>query len=198
MARRFSNIRKGGEYKKALDNYVDYLTNTDNRNTSRFTGAGTPGTRGKSQTVGVRLFGADITAGDYVVSTVPERGLGSTGANFDAIPDFGTGADKRAEYTIDPANVVGEPTGFNRPARLTVFLPSGGASTYAQSKFTKLYYAKKPGSSYTTPFGRKFSATGTTERFADARAQIIALLKGDGANQFPRVSIREEDYDGNA
>lgn len=198
MGTRFSDIRRGGELKKALDNYVDYLQDTDNRNTSRFTGAGTPTTRGKSQSAGVRLFGTEIPAGSYVVSRVSEAALGASAANFDNIPDIGTGANQRVEYTIDPDDVVGEPTGFKRAARLTVFVPSGQPSFYKQSKFTKLYYVSTPGRQYSTPFGRQFSAAGTTERFADARAQIIAALKGDGANQFPRVSIREEDYDGNA
>lgn len=198
MATRFSDIKRGGELKKALDNYTDYLKEAETRDSPRFTGAGTPGTRGKSQIVGVRLFGTDIAPGSYVLSRVSAAALGSSAANFDNITDIGTGTNKRVEYTIDAANVVGEPTGFKRAARLSVFKPSGEASFYKRSKFTKLFYAKKPGKSYSTPFGRQFSAAGTTERFATARAQIIASLKGDNANQFPRVSIREEDYDGNA
>ena len=198
MATRFADIKRGGELKKALDNYTTYLKDADSRQTSRFTGAGTPSTRGKSQSIGVRLFGTDIAAGSYVLSQVSKAALGAAGANFDTIADVGTGAAKRVEYTVDTDNVVAEPQGFKRPARLSVFKPSGEPSFYKQSKFTKLYYAKQPGKSYSTPFGRKFNVDGTTERFAQARVELIASLKGEAANQFPRVSIREEDYDGNA
>jgi len=198
MAERFKNVKKGGELKKALDTYTQYLSDIGSRQTARTTGQGTPGTRGKSQPVGVRLFGTTMAAGKYVVSQVSEAALGTDGANFDTISGIGTGADKRAEYTVAPADVVAEPTGFKKAARLTVFVPGAGRSEYKRSKYTSLYYIKYSGKSFTTPFGRKANADGTNERFGDARAQMIAALKGDGAGQFRRVSIREEDYDGNA
>ncbi len=198
MAQRFSNIKRGGEYKKALDNYTTYLSDLNTRSSSRVTGQGTPGTRGRTQAAGVRLFGADMDADKYIVSRVGEIALSASGAAFDTIADFGVGADKRVEYAVDAANVVGEPEGFAQPARLTVFKPGAGAATYKRSKFTGLYYIKYSGKSFTTPFGRKQNVAGTNERFGTARAQIIAALKGDGANQFPRVSIREENFDGNA
>ena len=77
-----------------------------------------------------------------------------------------------------------------------MFKPTGEPAFYKQSKVTKLYYIKYPGANFSTPFGRILGAAGTNERFADARRAIIAQLKGDGPNQFPRVSIREEDYNG--
>ena len=198
MAERFKQVKKGGELKKALDTYTQYLSDANSRQTRRLTGQGTPGTRGKSQSVGIRLFGADMAADKYIISRVSEAALGASGANFDNVAGIGTGTDKRAEYTIDEADVVAEPTGFKKAARLTVFVPNAEASRYVRSKFTGLYYIKYGGKSFTTPFGRKQNVDGTTERFADARAQMLAALKGDGPGQFTRVSIREEDYDGNA
>lgn len=198
MAERFKNVKKGGEYKKALDTYTTYLSDIGSRQTARVTGQGAITPRGKSEQVGVRLFGTTMAAGSYVLSQVSEAALGASGANFDNVAGLGTGADKRAEYAPDAANVVAEPTGFKKAARLTVFVPGAGSATRKRSKYTGLYYIKYSGKNYTTPIGRKQNADGTNERFGDARAQILAALKGDGAGQFPRVSIREEDYDGNA
>jgi len=198
MANRFSNIKKGGEYKKALDAYTSYLTDLGTRQSARVTGQGTPGTRGKSQSAGVRVFGADMVAGKYINVRVSQLALGASAGNFDAIPGIGLGTDKRVEYNVEAADIVGEPEGFATPARLTVFRPGAGAAVYKRSKFTSLYYIKYSGKSFSTPFGRKFNVDGTTERFANARAQIIAALKGDGAGQFPRVSIKEENFDANS
>lgn len=198
MAKRFSNIKKGGEYKKALDSYTTYLTDLGSRTSARVTGSGTPGTRGKSQSAGVRLFASDIAAGKYVLAKVSEIALSAAGGNFDTIAGFGIGADKRVEYEVDAVDVVGEPEGYATPARLTVFKPGAGASVYKRSKYTGLWYIKYSGKSFSTPFGRKFNVDGTTERFATARAQIIASLKGNDAGQFPRISIREENFDANS
>ena len=161
MAERFKNVKKGGEYKKALDTYTTYLSDIGSRQTRRVTGQGTPGTRGKSQNAGVRLFGSTMGVDNYVLSQVSAAALGASGANFDNVADLGTGTAKRVAYAPAAANVVAEPTGFKKAARLTVFVPNAAPSTYKRSKFTSLYYIKYGGKSFTTPFGRKQNIDGT-------------------------------------
>ncbi|NET38618.1 MAG: hypothetical protein F6K19_42605 [Cyanothece sp. SIO1E1] len=198
MADRFSRVLKGGELKRALDNYIGYLQDLDNRQTSRFTGAGTPQARAAAVSAGVRLFGADIPTGNYILTSAGSSGLGASAANFDGLADIGTGTDRRVVYdaSVDPNEVIAPPGSFKSPAKLSVFVPTGGASSYVRSKFTQLYYAKTPGRNYTTPIGRVIGVNGDLENFANARAQIKASLKGTGPGQFRRVSIREENYEG--
>lgn len=188
MGNRYSDIKKGGELKIALDNYVDYLTNPANRTTKRVTGGSYGGTKGAMIRIGIRPFGVPVAAGFYVINQVRAEALTTTGANFDGIADFGSGTDKRFEKTIDVTNIVAAPEGYV-PARVSAF-KGVGAPTYKQSKVTKLYYLHYPGKTWSCPFGRLMTALGDNELEQTVYNSVKEAVLAEAT--ITRVSIRDQ------
>lgn len=176
MARRYSQIKKGAEYEKALENYTTYLRNTDTRPTKRLQG-GARGNRRQTVAAAVRPFGAELASGVYLSTRVGQESLTTLGGQL-ASRVFTQGAQlagatKMAKF---------------RPARVIAFRGSG-AATYVPSKVTKLYYLKYEGDSYSAPFG---ATSDTEEEQAGGIAVKAAILTLFGAADIKRVSISPE------
>lgn len=176
MARRFSQIKRGAEYDKALDNYIDYIRNAETRPSKRLQG-GVRGARRQTLPAAVRAFGVDLGATPYISTRV---GLDSSQELAAAVAGrlFTTGANLTAAQRIDKF----------RPAKASAFRGTG-AATYEQSKITKLYYLKYVGDSFNIPFG---AVSDTEEEFAGSTIVKNAILTAFGAADIKRVSISPE------
>ncbi|NDJ16783.1 hypothetical protein [Myxacorys almedinensis] len=176
MARRFSQIKRGAEYNKGLDNYVQYLRDSETRPTKRLQG-GVRGTRRVLLIRAVTPFGMTLSAGEvYQVR-----------ASQDSITGIGSAVGTTRLITPAPTADLNINKKF-KPARVSAFRGSGTAS-YVQSKVTKLFYLKYEGDSFSLPFG----ALNETEEEADgARAVRVAVLSVFGSADIKRVSFSPE------
>ena len=184
MAGRFSDIKNAAEYKRALDNYVDYLQNIENRPSKRLQG-GTPGETKVRQSVVVRPFGADFGSASGFITT----------ASKDSVERWKDTISQRiliAENQLANAQVR---KGF-RAARLQIFEPDNSGGTgrqYVQSKITKLYYLKYPGTNYAVPFGATSEAEEQSKGAKDAKNAILKKMQN---LDYKRVSVRPEKVPG--
>lgn len=193
MGNRYSDIRRGGELKQALDDYVQYLSNMQTRATKRQTGGTYAARPGEIVPVFLRPFGVPVANTDVVQNRANDTAFAGP-ADLDGIPNFGTGADARFEHTTTTKTVVSAPKGFS-PARCTAFVRNG-TPAYVRSKVTKLYYIKYPGKSYAVPFGRQMNAAGDTEGaqeqeiYQNVKRDVLAAITPTNAGS--RVSIKDE------
>lgn len=165
MTRRFSDIKRALEYKTGLDNYVDYLTNLDTRQTKRLVG-GTRGARRRTVRAALLPFGMDLEAGQYAAVRIGEKSNTAIGTNL-GTRLYTSGAQ------LDGAIAFG---GF-RPAKLAVFRGTG-AATYVPSKITKLQYLKYTGDTYTIPFGALTEAEEEAVGLDAVKGSITTLFAG--------------------
>ena len=176
MARKFSDIKRGAEYDFALDNYIQYLRDTETRPTKRMQG-GTRGARRESVPAAVLPFGMAMAADEYVLCRVGTSTLADIGgALTNRLFSQGTQLANASKYQ-----------GF-RPAKVSAFSGNGNAA-YVQSKVTKLYYLKYEGNNYNAPFG---ALTAAEEQATGAAAVRTALLSLFGAADIKRVSFSPE------
>lgn len=198
MTKRFSDVNRGGELKLALDNLTAYKTNAATRTTKRITGTGNP-TRRSQVFVKIFPFSVGALAGGttYESYRVKMNATLATGGTFTDPAPFATGTANNY-YDTDTTGTVKPPTGFSS-ARLSTF-QSTGTGTYAQSKYTKLYYGKYPGRSYHYPIGRaKTGDKGLDEK--QVKEALIAALNsslttGVTAPNFRRISFKDEKMGG--
>jgi hypothetical protein len=199
MGKRFSDINRGGELKLALDNVTQYKTNAATRTTKRITGTGTP-TRRSQAFVRIMPFSDSKAANETVFPSYRVK--------VDVlVTTAGTKTGGKAQFALGKANnyfekaltgSVKPPTGFS-PAKLSTF-ESTAAGTYAQSKFTKLYYIKTPGTSYHYAIGRPIAGPDTLDE-AGAKEALIAALADDLTTgitppNFRRISFKDEKMGG--
>lgn len=174
MPRRYSNIKKGTAYKRALDNYIEYLTNPPP--SKRLTG-GNVGTK-KPMTAGVVTpFGKEMSGTSSALVTMSQRSLDEFGAQFSN--RLRTGAQALGDST--------KLTGY-KPAKANIFRSSGGTRSYEQSKITKLWYLKYEGESFSLPFGAIADNEEESAAGATIKQTILASLTGE----YSRVSISSE------
>lgn len=175
MGRRYSQIKRGGEYKAALDKYVDYLQNMDTRPTKRVQG-GARGARRKLEIRHVKPFGIETQADEFY----------QVRCSAESLTDLGAAVGTR--LTTAPNTATIETNKKFRPARFSAFKGSG-AATYVQSKVTGLYYLKYEGDSYSLPFG---AISDTEEEAAGSKIVKAAVLTAFGAADIKRISFTPE------
>jgi hypothetical protein len=176
MARRFSQIKRGTEYNRGLDNYVQYLRDAENRPTKRLQG-GVRGARRELVIRAVTPFGISISAGEVYEVRASQKSI------------TGIGSAVGATRLVTPSGST-TPTVNKKfkPARVSSFKGSGTAS-YQQSKVTKLYYLKYEGDSYSLPFG---AISETEEEATGAKVVKAAILSAFGAADIKRISFSPE------
>ena len=174
MGRRYSDIKRGGELKTALDNKTAWDLNTNGaRKTKRLTGG--TGTKRDQKTVAILPFSIKPASPPttYYLVKMGGKSFTTTGATA-----FGkTKADNY--YDSTPTSVAGAkrpPSGFS-PARLSTFQSTATGTTidYVQAKATKLYYPKRTGDSFHYPIGRLLSAPDTADE-QETKTAITADL----------------------
>lgn len=176
MSRRFSQIKRGAEYEKALDNYVLYMSNMETRPTKRLQG-GTRGNRRQTVAAALTPFGADLGTGVYASVRVGQ----------DSVTALGTALTNRL-YTQGTQLAAAIKVGGFKPARVTAFRGTGTAN-YVQSKITKLYYLKYDGDSFGAPFG---ATSGTEEEQAGGQAVKTAIITLFAGADIKRISFSPE------
>ena len=184
MPKRFSDINRGGELKLALDNLNKYRAEALTRTSPRITGTGVPKNRLRS-IVSVAPFymapGAAAALKKVQVSQL--KGVDTAGENF------GKGAVSPYQGEAKASNTP-KPQGFS-PARVRIFEPESEDSVgkYEKSKFTGLYYVKRPGKGFNMPIG-KAAADDTYEGVTTAISN--ALASEVNAKAYRRISFQEE------
>lgn len=179
---RYSDIRRGGELKQALTNYINYLQNMDDRPTKRQKGGAVERTPFKKVNIQILPFGLTLaTTIPGLIIRGSSKSIGSGGALQSILGNV------RANPTVaDTADVLS--TKEFRPAKVHAFRVTG-AGTYKQSKVTKLYYIDYPGDTYSAPFG----ALNATEEYATAVRLIRAdIIKAFAGARSARISFRPE------
>lgn len=184
MPRRFSDIYRGGELKLALDNLNTYRADAATRQSPRITGKGEPKNRQKV-IVAVAPFYMAATS-DAKLKVVQ---VGASKASYDATAadNFGkTETDKYLKAASD--SNTEKPDGFS-PARIRTFNPTSEKGSYEKSKFTGLYYVKRPGVGYSLPFGKKLATDSYESVLADLRSSLATEVN---AEAYRRVNFTEE------
>jgi hypothetical protein len=172
---RFSDIRRGGELKQALDSYVQYLQNPPARQIN------SRGDRDPSITAYVTPFGFDIEADEVVEVSANEQGFNRLQA---IVNGAGTGA--QVSNALGSASVT--QVGRFRPARVTTFENGTKTKTVERSRYTNQQYLKYAGDRFSCPFGRNTA----TDDIDDAYQQIRAALKARAGLAVNRVSLSPE------
>lgn len=176
MARRYSKIKQGAEYKKGLDAYTDYLKNADTRPTKRLQG-GTRGARRELLRRAVIPFGMSVTAGQVYQVSASKK-------SSDAI-----GSAVSANRLIEPGNSADIVVNRKfKPARVSAF-KGNGAANYVRSKVTQLFYLKYEGDSYSLPFG---AINETEEEATGAKVVKAAIIGVFGAADIQHISFSPE------
>jgi hypothetical protein len=188
MARRFSDVNRGGELKLALDNYNTYKTDAATRQTKRLKG-GTVTNRPRIIVSIYPFSEAPVLAeaeAVYPQFLVRMGQTPTTGENW-----AGTELAKYSDATPAGAAAAQDaPKGF-RAARANAFDPTGTTADYEQSKFTKLYYVKRPGVTFHYPIGRLKSGLGNDETTVK-RSIKASLLTALNAQAYRRLSFSDE------
>jgi hypothetical protein len=176
MAGRYSEILKAQEYEKALDNYIDYIQNADNRPSKRLQG-GTPGKSIPRTNVTLTPFGGDFSGSNNVFVTASKNAIDQWSAQI------GTRVRTAPTSLADSVRIAGF-----RPAKLKIFQPEAGNPTYVQSQITGLYYLKYPGENFTVPFG----ALNDSEEEATAARSLKGAILQSMTREYKRVSVTPE------
>lgn len=181
MPRRYTDIRRGGELKTALDNKTAWDLNTKGaRTTKRLTGG--TGNRRAQEIVGIIPFTRKATAANAVLFLVSIQK-----ASFDDTASFGsTEARKYFDGTPAGGNKTYDtkPSGFS-PARMTTFTSTATGTTfsYKQAKATKMWYPDRPGTRRHYPIGRLTSSPDTTDEVETKKAIRTALANDLGGGK---------------
>jgi hypothetical protein len=178
MGRRYTDIRRGGELKTALENKTAYDLNTKGaRTTKRLTGG--TGTTRPTEKVGIYPFTRKTgeTPVLYLVR-IQKASLDATAT---------VGYDEFAKYydkTPTAAKKLFEspPSGFSA-ARATISVlknPEATTFQYKQAKATKLYYPNKESTRRHYPIGRLNTAPDTADEVEVKRALLSTLATNLG------------------
>ena len=177
---KLSTILKAEEYQKALDNYINWVKNTENRSSKRLKGGDAPVARPRRR-IALRLFGKELKTDQYLAYSVSRE-------SYDKLKDKISG---RA-WINDEKLAIAETMKGVKPAKVILFEPdsnSGAGARYKESAVTKLHYVYRPGKNYSMAFGPKDD----NEEFAKA---AIALKTAVGSllpeSLYKRVSITPE------
>lgn len=178
MARRYSDVLRGAELNQALNNYVDYIQNIDNRQTKRLRG-GAPGEARPRRQVAVKPFGIEMGAGEFALVGISQASYtklsSAIGARMSITSEALGGASKLDRF---------------KPAKVNYFEPtSDSARSYVQSKLTKLYYLKIQGDSFSAPFG---ATTDAEEELAGSRVVKTAVYNIAPSKESRRVWFTPE------
>jgi len=110
----------------------------------------------------------------------------TTGENW-----AGTELAKYSDATpAGAAAATDAPKGF-RASRANAFDPTGTTADYQQSKFTKLYYVKRPGVTFHYPIGR-LPASLANDETTVKRSIKADLLTALNAQPYRRLSFSDE------
>lgn len=171
------NAARIEEQQQALENYIDYVKNIQNRPTFGSTGQGNYSPRGRLRRIALRPFSLDLPAGNYAEAFVSDRAFGQLSATV--------GARIKTDAT---ALGSAFPLRKFKPAKLVFFNGSGALQT-TRSKFTKLYYRKRQGTSYTISFGQASAG----ETFAEGAAALMTAMAAANTEN-NRVWVQPEKY----
>ena len=164
------------ERQKALENYIDYIQTLDNRETFRTTGQGTYQPRGTLQRIALTPFGFDLPAATFALAYLSDK------AKTKLATPLG------ARIKVDPASLSGSlKLDDFIPAKVVLFEGSTNVIT-KRSKFTKLYYRKHQGDTYTSSFG----ASSDGEEFADGAAAAKAAVLAAATSPYKKVYVKPE------
>lgn len=189
MSRRYSQINRGAEYKKALDNKLKYESDPKRNVTKRIQGGQRKTSRERDKReVFLKPFGIATIAGTFagysVLAANPEN---PANAKFKE----NIVAKNRLILTVndqDAPHWQEAPKSF-KPAKVTIFILTDDGAEYVEAKKTKLFYLKYNGKSHSCVFG----ANNDTEEFAAG----AKALKNDFRNDFKaskhfRISVKSE------
>lgn len=197
MSRRYSDIKRGGELKTALDNKTAWDLNTNGaRKTKRLTGG--TGTSRVQKTVTIIPFSikpATTAAVKYLVKIQGKSYDTSGGSAFGKAK-----ADNYYDATPEGVGVAEKPPSGFRAARMSTFQKTGTGTvvTYVQAKATKLYYPQRTGDSFHYPIGR-LTATPDSADEVDVKKSIRADLLSDlNAVAGRSLTFRDEKAGGEA
>lgn len=193
MGRRYSDIRRGGELKTALDNKTAWDLNTNNaRKTKRLTGG--TGTKRDQKTVTIIPFSikpATTAAVKYLVKIQGKSFTTSGGSAF--------GKAKADNYydSTGITNAEKPPSGFSA-ARMTTFQSTATGTTinYIQAKATKLYYPERKGDRFHYPIGRLTSSPDSGDEKDVKRAILADLLTELNAQTGRTITFKDEKAGG--
>jgi hypothetical protein len=190
MARRFSDVSRGGELKVAMDNYNKYKTDITTRKSPRITGTGTPKNR-LIDNVGVIPFSVAVVGATpqvYIVGLV-RVGAADPDAAGGGTPDWAKAKMDNYYDPTPPDGAISAPRGF-RAARASTFEPSDpdGPGKYTKSKFTGLYYSKRPGTGRQYPIGRAKAAPSLDE------IEVKKAIKADLITELNAVNYRRLSF----
>ena len=124
--------------------------------------------RGKSQRYKIEPFGIASTGQDFAImgsGRITDSNLSTHGLS---LTELGLAALAETDSAFMDANYV--------PAKIIV--KKLGAATPIDSKITGISYKKRPGESYTFPFGRKASTDNMFERMG-ALSTLVKATTGD-------------------
>lgn len=195
MSRRYSDIKRGGELKTALDNKTAWDLNTNNaRKTKRLVGG--TGTSRVQKTVTIIPFSikpATTAAVKYLVK-IQGKSFDTTGGSAFAK------AKADNYYDATPAGVGAAekpPTGF-RSARLITFQKTGTGTVvnYIQAKATKMYYPQRTGDSFYYPIGRLTATPDSADEVETKRAIRADLLDALNAQAGRTLTFSDEKAGG--
>lgn len=186
MSKRYSKIIHANDDKKALENYVDYVSHPETRQTKRAQGGSRNNQRLRASSTGFIIpFEMPLVANTVGVA------IKYSATSREAFNGFSASLIETGRLKTQLAaneNSMAHPEGFT-PARATVFVPQGSNAEYVQSKVTKMFYLKYQGKSHSLPFG---ALNANEEQVTGEKAAKIALLAAGGSAQYFRVSIRPE------
>jgi hypothetical protein len=186
MPERFGDIERAGVLALALQNLNKYRAEAATRPSPQITGTGTPKNRIQSK-VAIIPFYAEVTP-EALTSGAAQLIVGAAKASVEAADNFAKATLDNYYDTTPSDKAKPAPKGY-APSRARVFNPTSQTAKYVKSKFTGLYYAKREGTGYSLPLGRKVAG----DREEAIQAAILAELTGEiNAVPYRRVNFTDE------
>ncbi|MEL7354054.1 MAG: hypothetical protein AAFN38_21710 [Cyanobacteria bacterium J06560_5] len=175
MGGRYSDIRRGGQLKIDLDNYINYLTQPRERN------VGNGGDRSPQTAVYVTPFGKDLDTDELASVNAPQSGYAALNSFLVA----SNGADlTNAIGTKTPVEINGY-----RPAKVVWFRNATKVKTVVRSSVTNRQYLKYEGDRDTCPFGRAAATDDMMDVFLAIKADI---KQANSTLEVNRISLTRE------
>lgn len=156
---RYSRIIEASRYKKALDNYIDYVSGLKDRQTK----IGEGGARPDRQDLYIKPFGTTLGTKQYAQVSAYDTAWTSHSSKF-------TGYTKSSLDTAEGDSSL-KLKGLS-PARLSYKSGIASTGTVKTSKVTGLKYLSYGGSSVSVPFGQKAGTTVESQAFDSIRASF--------------------------
>lgn len=175
MGRRYSDILRGAQLAKDLENYTTYLTTPRDRN------VGTGGDRAPQRQLFLTPFGQDIETDELVQ-------VQGSQAGYTALSTYIVAGNGAEVATALGANTVATVPNF-RPARIVWFRNATKTKTVVRSKVTNRQYLKYAGDRDSCPFGRATATDDQIDVFNSIKADILA---NNNTLEVNRVSLTRE------